>query len=120
MKEVEDEDEVAVGTLGGAYSRQNGLILTLVATLGLGIWLHSFGWLGVSNWLGRSGLVLIGISLSADFIDKGFGTFSGVRAVHMWQNNGASIRKRHSLIVALGAIGGTLVSAFADLWIPGV
>jgi hypothetical protein len=103
----------------GAYAKQIMLLLYMLCVIATGYLWQLNSAFGVSGWLVRAGLVVVGSSIIADFLDKSYGMFTGTTNDHFWQDNHRMVRKTFSWITVFGAAGGTLLSAFGDLLLPG-
>jgi len=77
---------------------------------------HRLQFAGVSNWFGRSGLLLVGLSIMCDYADRASGWFTSVTSDTFWSEDDKPRRKRFATLIFFGLFFGTLISAFGDLW----
>ena len=111
----QESEKLQVGTVASARRHQVFLVLLMLFTLAFGAWLHSITALGVQVWLTRAGLIVVGMTVSAGFLNDSYGWFNGSNSRAMWSSSDQPIAKSFSLILLFGSVGGTLVSALADL-----
>ena len=110
------DEDFEVGTKRQLVSRQIFFATAAVILAAGGFYLQRVNAFGIEAWFARTGALLVGFAIVANFVDASFGFFSGFSKNTLGGVFGEGISKSLFWIETTVAVSGTLIWAFGDLW----